>query len=196
MSIGLETTANEGARNDEIPAKHRMKLTDFPHELLLKIFGYVIADIHYQAESTKTANVPFRLPPPGASQGNGVSFVFLRSRSTRAQPHSFRIRRQHWADQATYYDSVMNLSVIISPTQLTDAPTLVSHLAPILDRCEEVASVDVLFTQATSNGRDRVIQGDDEAVTMIKTVVAEYGKRVDKTVRTRWLTDDVLHLLQ
>ncbi|KAK5675266.1 hypothetical protein LTS10_012027 [Elasticomyces elasticus] len=53
ISIGLEATTKDSARNDEMPAKHRVKLTDFPHELLLKIFGYVIAGTNPEADCMK-----------------------------------------------------------------------------------------------------------------------------------------------
>ncbi|KAK5714323.1 hypothetical protein LTR17_017254 [Elasticomyces elasticus] len=264
MSIGLETTAKDGARNDETPAKHRVKLTDFPHELLLKIFGYVVDEIHHQAEYVKAIAMSsgfalaarfgshpttgdystykwmmahllsskyiykvvkesyftqrrffLRLQgsyppePPKQPMFPSDGFRHPGRRKAKDPPLFFfgpdRLKSSHtpsafggstFADQATYYDRVMNLSVIISPTQLTDALTLVSQLALVLKRCREVASVDVLFTQAMPRGCDTVVQGDEAAISMIKAAVAEYAKSVNKTVRIRWLTDDVLRLLQ
>ncbi|KAK5690613.1 hypothetical protein LTR97_012169 [Elasticomyces elasticus] len=264
MRIGLETTAKDGSRNDETPVKHRLNLTDFPHELPLKIFGYVIAEIHYQAEYVKpmATSSGFALAARFASHpttGDYPAYKWMMARllsskyiykvvkeayftqrrfflclqgcyppdppkqpmfpsggyrhpgrRNAAVPPSYffgpdRLGSSHtpsvfggstFADQAIYYDSVMNLSVIISPTQLTDALTLASQLALVLERCREVASMNVLFTQGTPRGCDTVVQGDEAAISMIKGIVAEYGERVNKMVRVRWLTDDVLHLLQ
>ncbi|KAK4896464.1 hypothetical protein LTR27_005680 [Elasticomyces elasticus] len=259
MSIGLETTAKDG---DETPAKNRVKLTDFPHELLLKIFGYVIAGTNPEVEYVRpkakrfgfalcifafqptgaaynrykhmmaglrlskyiykvTSEAYFtqrrfslrlegRYPPnpPNQRWTNSEVFVFTPRCQAKAlpllPPRQSRPKSNlalgllsafgggSFADHAIYYDNVRNLNVFITPTELTDAPTLVSHLVPVLERCQKVASVDVLFTSA---GSDTVWRGEGEATQMIEAMVAEYEKRFNRMVKIRWLTNDVLHLL-
>ncbi|KAK5675265.1 hypothetical protein LTS10_012026 [Elasticomyces elasticus] len=86
-----------------------------------------------------------------------------------------------FADRAIHYDNVRNLTVIITPTELTDALTLVSHLVPVLERCQKVASMDVLFTQARVHN---VIRGGREARETIMAMVAQYGKRFNTTTES------------
>ncbi|KAK5711408.1 hypothetical protein LTR15_012481 [Elasticomyces elasticus] len=262
MSIGLEMTANDGARDNEVLSNLPLKLTDLPHELLLKTFGYVIAETHPEVEYIRPKakrfgfalavfafppiNVGYkgykdmiagmrvskyiyevvveayftqrrfslrlegRYPPSPTSQWMNFSevFVFTPRCQAKALPLLFfrpsrlesnlalgllsAFRGGSFADHAIYYDNVRNLSVFITPTELANAPTLVSHLVPVLERCQKVASVDVLFTLAAS---DTVWRGEGEATEMIEAMVAKYEKRFNRMVKVRWLTNDVLHLL-
>ncbi|KAK3636562.1 hypothetical protein LTR56_005372 [Elasticomyces elasticus] len=262
MTIALETTANDGARNDGSPVKHLVKLTDFPHELLLKIFGYAIAGTNPEVEyvSPKAKRFGFALaifafqssdaaykdykhlmaglrlskdiyrvtseayftqrrfslrlggrhPPSPLSQWRNFSEVFVftprcqekalpllpprqsRPKSNIALGLLSAFSGGSFADYAIYYDNVRNLSIFITPTELTDALTLGSHLVPVSERCQKVASIDVLFTSAGSN---TVWRGEGEATEMIEAMVAEYEKRFNRMVKIRWLTNDVLHLL-
>ncbi|KAK5714322.1 hypothetical protein LTR17_017253 [Elasticomyces elasticus] len=226
------------------PSKHVVKLTDFPHEILLKVFGYVVwmtpsakqkrkdaegtsgqipsfdpsaEDILYADPSNDhnryldiLANLraskhicnvvkeayftqrqfsivllgglptPFRHP----SIGGRVHSSYRDDEESPVLLSAFKYGT--FADRDLYYDNVRQLDIGILPTIRTDALALTHLLTPVLDRCQEVASIDVGIVKlkfGDAGGKE------DEAVKMIKSMVDSHEKRANKAVRLRlrWL---------
>ncbi|KAK5690614.1 hypothetical protein LTR97_012170 [Elasticomyces elasticus] len=207
------------------PSSLPVKLIDFPREILLHIFGYVVW----------TAPAPKKKLKPGKTTNERDYHSYLRlvarlmasklfyeiAKEAYFTQHHFSLRLGGWyslpptrgycfqrwkafpiaplsafkkgtfADRNLYYDNVRRLDVTIDPTFLTSTLALVRLLRPILEACQQVASMDVLILSVTTQGikTEYDVEEEDqaEAVTMIKDMVAKYEKRVNKSVKMRWL---------
>ncbi|KAK4896465.1 hypothetical protein LTR27_005681 [Elasticomyces elasticus] len=208
------------------PSKQVVELTDFPHEILLQIFGYVVwtencphGDATNDKDYKRYLSLVARL---GTSKYicsvvkeayftqrqfsivllGGLPTLHLRS-SIGGRVHSSysddedppvllsAFKHGTFADRDLYYENVRQLDIGIVPTIRTSALALAHLLTPVLDRCEEVASIDVRIVKVTAEWLKLGHAGDneDETVKMIKSMVDSYEKRVKKAVRLRlrWL---------
>ncbi|KAK5675264.1 hypothetical protein LTS10_012025 [Elasticomyces elasticus] len=231
------------------PSKHVLRLTDFPHEILLKVFGYVVWMTPSAKQKRKDAEgtsgqIPSFDPSAEdilyADPSNDHNRYLDIVASLKASKHIcsvveeayFTQRRfslnlvgeyppsrrlpsiggwghssysdeddspvllsafthSTFANRELYYDNVRQLDIGILPTIRTDALALAHLITPVLDRCQEVASIDVRLVKLTAKWLEvgRAGDNEDEAVKMIKDTVAKYEKRVNKSVKLRlqWL---------
>ncbi|KAK3651865.1 hypothetical protein LTR56_005371 [Elasticomyces elasticus] len=231
------------------PSKQVVGLTDFPHEILLQIFSYVVWMTPSAKQKRKDAEGTSGQIPSFFPSAEDILYVDPSNdhnryldilASLRASKHICSVveeayftqrrfslnllgglptpfrhpsisRRVHspysdddespvllsafthstFADRDLYYDNVIQLDIGILPTIRTDALTLAHLITPVLDRCQEVASIDVGIVKSTAEWLKLGDAGgkEDEAVKMIKSMVDRYAKRVNKAVRLRlrWL---------
>ncbi|KAK5722827.1 hypothetical protein LTR17_014213 [Elasticomyces elasticus] len=212
-----------------VSSKHVVKLTDFPREILLDIFGYAvctapaakkkrkagrstneqdyrgylrivarlraskfiygIAKEAYFTQHRFSLRFGGRYPPPTVRGHYLIGGYIQRFDSIQSIAPLSAFKKGTFADRNLYYDNVRKLDVTIDPTSLTSALALVQRFEPILRRCQQVASIDVLLLSVTTQGIkvDDAGEDEDEAVKMINDMVAKYEKRVNKAVKLRWL---------